>query len=37
MKTEQQGLVWRFIGCAAAIAVIIGMSAVVARWTGPLG
>lgn len=37
MKTEQQRLMWRFIGFAAAIAVIIGMSVVVARWIGPLG
>jgi hypothetical protein len=37
MKGEQQRLVWRFIGTAAAIAVVIGMAVVVARWTGPLG
>ncbi len=37
MKTEQHRLVLRFAGFAMAIAVIIGMTALVARWTGPLG
>jgi hypothetical protein len=37
MKTEQQRLVWPFIGAAAGIAVVIGMAVELARWTGPLG
>jgi len=37
MKTEQERLVWRFIGSAAAIAIVIGTAIVAARWIGPLG
>ena len=37
MKTEQQRLVWRFIGFVVAIATIIGMSGVAARWNWLLG
>ncbi len=37
MKAEPRRLLWRFIGSAAAIAVVISMAVVVARWTGPLG
>jgi hypothetical protein len=36
MKAEYRGLVWRFIGCAAAIALTVGVATLVARWTGPL-
>lgn len=37
MRTEQRRLAWRFIGSAAAIAVVVAMAALAARWTGPLG
>jgi hypothetical protein len=37
MKDEQQRLVWRFIGSAAAIAVTVGVATAVALWMGPLG
>jgi hypothetical protein len=37
MKTEQERLAWRFIGYVVAIAVVLGLSIVAARWIGPLG
>jgi hypothetical protein len=37
MKAEPRRLLWRYIGSALAIAVIVGMAVEVARWTGPLG
>lgn len=36
MKAEQRRLLWRFLCSAAAIAATIGVTALVARWTGPL-
>jgi hypothetical protein len=37
MKAEPRRLLLRFVGSALAIAVVISMAFVVARWTGPLG
>jgi hypothetical protein len=37
MKTEQSRLVWRFIGCVAAIAVTVGVATLVSRLSPPLG
>jgi hypothetical protein len=36
MKTEQRGLLWRFIGSIAAITFTVGLATLVAYWTGPL-
>jgi hypothetical protein len=37
MKTEQQRLVWHFIGCFAGIVATVGVAILMARWTGPIG
>jgi len=37
MRTEQESLVWRYIGSVVLIAVTVGVAMLVSRWTGPLG
>ena len=37
MKSEQRGLLWRFVGFAALIAVSVGAATLISLWNGPLG
>jgi hypothetical protein len=35
MKSENQRLVWRFLGSIATIVATVGLATLAARWTGP--
>ena len=37
MKNEHSRLLWRFVGCIAAIAATVGAATLVSHWYGPLG